>query len=67
MLLDENYWTIPPDLETYALEHPMIPLGEAARAADTLAALEGAAKPLVRSRRLPPWPQKKVQRRTTKC
>src|SRR5687768_5126674 len=40
MLLDENYWAIPPDLETYALEHPMIPLGEAARDADHLAALK---------------------------
>ena len=40
MILDENYWALPPDLETYALEHPMIPLGEAARDADYLDALK---------------------------
>lgn len=42
---DEYYWALPPDLETYALEHPMIPLGEAAREADALAALRARPTP----------------------
>src|SRR5881409_934412 len=40
MILDESYLGIPFDLEAFAREHPMIPLGEAARNADTLAALK---------------------------
>jgi len=36
MIHDENYWAIPPDLEAYALEHPMIPLSEAVRETDAV-------------------------------
>ena len=50
MILDENYWALRPDLETYALEHPMIPLGEAARDADYLATKK---KPASRARPAP--------------
>lgn len=52
MTLDEYSLGIPRDLKRYALEHPMIPLGEAARIADHLAALKARPRPRPSPRRL---------------